>query len=247
MEFRSKTATASEHTPGYEELLVKQRLTEKVLVTMLEVRGASAAINRQICESNELAAYLSVRRDHKIMLNSIANFVGGGMAEITGGSFQIPVHMVNLDKAGNIIETIGGGLQTGLSLLAMRQQAGGQKTFESDPNMLAKFFDLAPVPEYECPPTVWKFLSAVPPGSTDGLTRRQHLSNVWINLGRLKDPNQPGSKAYLQQLAAAHPRHQVVNIDLLATRAAMLDDLDALIAEIDQLLLELMQVISIPE
>ncbi|MBI4534516.1 MAG: hypothetical protein HY711_11280, partial [Candidatus Melainabacteria bacterium] len=90
-------------------------------------------------------------------------------------------------------------------------------------------------------PTVWKYLNATPPGSNHGLSRRVRLTNTWLQLGRLNQLNQPSLRRNLEQLASANPKHQVVTIDVLANRSAMLSDLSAVVAQIDALLLELMQ------
>ncbi len=244
-ESRAITNKGAQAASELAELSIKQQLTDNIIVAMLEVRGASAAINREICETNELASFLSDRRDKRVLINSIANFTSGGIAEIAGGGLQLSTREP-VQSAGNMLEIIGGGLQTGLSLLALRQQRGEQRSFESDPNMLAKLFDFTPDADSDFPPTVWTYLNSVPPGAKNGLTRRQHLLSTWIKLGRVTPGNRANLHRALEQLASASSQRQQVNIDMLSSRAAMLSDLGAVVAEIDTLLLELMQYVSRP-
>ncbi|MBI4533755.1 MAG: hypothetical protein HY711_07385, partial [Candidatus Melainabacteria bacterium] len=133
-QLRLKNIQIGSGLPDQEELWVKQQLTDKVIVAMLEVRGTTAAINREICEANELAAYLSARRDKKIFLNSLANLVSGGVGEVAGGAFELG-QTRRSENVGDLLEMLGGAMQSGLGTLALRQQRGERRTFASDPNM----------------------------------------------------------------------------------------------------------------
>jgi hypothetical protein len=223
-------------------LIAKQELTETLLCQSFEVRSCLGKLDMEIAEADDLQAFLEERRDRAIRLNTVANFISGGITGIVGGSLD--VSQVTEKGAGSI--DLGEGItQTAIALLALKEQQGERRLMEGMPSMLARLFDnenvgtsYSKVRDY--PVTIWNFLNSSSGGSN--LTRREILINHWNDLkitGRHKvfKAVQDGK---IKHLLGTHPR-TVVTIDLLDARSAMLHDVRAIISQMDQYLLELMQ------
>ena len=115
-----------------------------------------------------MQAFLEERRDKVIRLNTIANFISGGVTGIVGGALKIG--SVN-EQSANGIDTGEGITQTALALLALKQQAGEKKIVDGTPNMLTKLFDINAIhTQRDYPPSVWNYLTSVPESSSTGLT-----------------------------------------------------------------------------
>lgn len=229
-EFRKSPPDAAH---ALELVQTKQAIMQGVLVAMLQVRATSAQIANDIFEAGQVRNLLEGRRDRVIKLNTMANLASGGIAEMAGGALQL-IPNQKLDNAGNIIEMIGGGVQSGLSAWALRQQEGSKLATPTRPNMLAPILDLSTNQDSKYPIAVWKFLNTIP--AEGGGTRRALLVQQWIACGRLsgRDPR------LLSALTGHGGKRHPVTIEMLEDRQAMLLDLNALISRIDRHLLEIL-------
>jgi len=229
-EFRRAPVGASH---ALELVETKQAVMHGVLIALLQVRATSAQIANDIFEAGQIRNLLEGRRDRVIKLNTLANLASGGVAEMAGGALQL-IPNQKLDNAGNIIEMIGGGLQSGLSLWALRQQEGARLATPARPNMLAPILDQNTNQDSKYPIVVWKFLNTIPPEG--GGTRRQLLVKQWLEYGRLADRDPRMLSALSGNGGKRHP----VSIDVLEDRQAMLSDVNAVVSRIDKQLLEIL-------
>jgi len=223
-------------------LVIKSAITEAIVSESFEVRSCMSNLETEIAQADDLQAFLEERRDRVIRLNTIANFLSGGITGIVGGALKLG----NASEQGaNGIDTGEGITQTTLALWALKQQVGEKKIVEGTPNMLAKVFDLdCQHSERDYPPSVWRYLCSVPESSQTGLTRQQELLKRWKKLKVISDKKQNvSSKEVVGHITGTDPR-SIVTIDLLDARSAMLHDVRALVAEMDHPLLELMQAVK---
>jgi hypothetical protein len=222
-------------------LLLKQSLTESVLSESFEVRSCLSNLETEIAQADDLQAFLEERRDKVIRLNTIANFISGGVTGIIGGALKIG--SVN-EQSANGIDTGEGITQTALALLALKQQSGEKKIVDGTPNMLTKLFDINTIhTQRDYPPSVWNYLTSVPANSSTGLTRQQTLMKRWQDLKVINTKaNQTHRKEVIGHITGTH-QQPIVSIDLLDARSAMLHDVRAVVSEMDHPLLELMQTI----
>lgn len=224
-----------------ERLRLKQRIIQTVLVAMLQVRGTSAQIAYEVFEAGQMLNRLSARRDRAIKYNTIANLVTGGVSETLGGALQL-VPNQQIDAAGNLAELVGGAVQTGLSGLALKQQAGGHPKVSAQPNMLAPIFDKKTDSDSRYPRVVWNYLESIPPGETQ--SRRVLMIKQWREYDRL--PSSASGSWRIATLTGSGTPRQEVTIDLLQDRQALLTDLTAFIQQIDKRLLEIMLFTDMP-
>lgn len=213
----------------------KQAIMQAVLVAMLQVRATSAQIAYDVFEAGQVRTLLEAKRDRVIKLNTIANFISGGVSELAGGAFQLDPNSIPLDNAGNIVEMVGGAAQMSLSALALRQQNGSKRNTAGRANMLAPIFDQSTNEDSKYPSIVWAYLNA--PVSSGTQSRRQALIKQWLEYGRLasKDP------AYISALTGGGGRRTYsATIDLLEDRQALLTDVNAMVSRLDRFLLEIL-------
>ncbi len=222
-------------------LLLKQSLTESVVYESFEVRSCLSNLETEIAQADDLQAFLEERRDKVIRLNTIANFVSGGVTGIVGGALKIGGAN---EQSANGIDTGEGIVQTALALLALKQQSGEKKIVEGTPNMLTKLFDInSSHTQRDYPPSVWNYLTSVPENSSTGLTRQQTLMKRWQDLKVINTKaSERQRREAIGHITGTHAQ-PIVSIDLLDARSAMLHDVRAVVSEMDHPLLELMQTI----
>ena len=235
------SAVQSSNSDLLKALLLKQSLTESVVYESFEVRSCLSNLETEIAQADDLQAFLEERRDKVIRLNTIANFISGGVTGIVGGALKIGG--VN-EQSANGIDTGEGITQTALALLALKQQSGEKKIVEGTPNMLTKLFDInSSHTQRDYPPSVWNYLTSVPENSSTGLTRQQTLMKRWQDLKVINTKaSERQRKEAIGHITGTHPQ-PIVSIDLLDARSAMLHDVRAVVSEMDHPLLELMQTI----
>lgn len=214
---------------------VRQTMMEDLLTQSFEIRGVLAEIDQEMAEADDLRAYLERRRDKSIRLNTIANFLSGGITGIVSGA----IDMGEVNRFAPIsIDTGEGIVQTAIALYALKQQNGEKRLMEGVPNKLAKVLDLKPASDY--PENIWKYLNSVAPNHTK--TRKEVMVEHWAKSGMIERAKMRGRKDHLTHIAGNTPK-VVISIDLLDARAAMLSDLKACISEMDVYLSELLQIL----
>lgn len=203
-------------------LALRQEITEAVLATSLQVDGVVAEIDSEIAQTNGIRAYLESRRDRRIGINTVANIVTGGGMGVVGQLIQIKNNTL-----GNVVGAVAGGASSILSVIAIRQQRGGQQSMGIAPNMLAKIFDRTPEFHSDYPEVVWSYLNAVPPTEGGTETRRAKLIKQWTQLGRLDAAPTPKAQHKIDLLTTSISQQTSLSIDVLADRAMMLADVRA--------------------
>lgn len=234
-----KALEAAAVSPGRDRLdllIRKQNLTEAILAQSFEIRAVISKIEIEIADSDDLQALLEERRDKAVRLNSIANFISGGITGVVGSSLNLGDLNPKIDDG---IDLSDGVVQSGLAILALKQQAGEKHIMKGLPNMLGRLMTADPNPEFT--PVIWKYINEAPPGGGSE-TRRDQLLAHWRKLGLIdrERRDKTSEKERNKQIAGMTPTTKI-SIDLLDARSAMLHDLKATIAELDNYLLELIQ------
>lgn len=230
-----RDAPASDLEAQLRRLNVRQTLIEDLLTENFEIRGVLAEIDQEMAEADDLRAYLERRRDKSIRLNTIANFLSGGITGIVSGG----IDLADVNRYAPIsIDTGEGIVQTAIAMLALKQQSGEKRLMSGVPNKLAKVLDLTPAADY--PQNIWKYLNTPSPSHTQ--TRREVLVEHWAKSGMIEKAKMRGRKDHLNHLAGNSDKI-IISIDLLDARSAMLSDLKACISEMDVYLSELLQIL----
>ncbi|MBY0548566.1 MAG: hypothetical protein K2W95_14950 [Candidatus Obscuribacterales bacterium] len=217
-----------------DRLKLKQTLSMKVAVATLQVRDATARIERELAYINRLSGVLEDRRDKAIKLNSIENVVAsGGISEI-GNSRSFAANQVT----NNVLQLVAGGATIGLGSWALKQQSGGAHRLPAKPNMLAEVFNIQTDADSKYPDFVWTYLNRAPVGGTK--TRLQAMLERWQQFKVIpRNINTPEGRRRVAVLTNTIPNGKA-NIEVFADRSDMLVDLRSEIFQIDRDLLDLM-------
>jgi hypothetical protein len=192
---------------------------EKTLESALEIQVASDKVDEELNYNYHIVlAQLLQSRAKWLQWNYNLNFLQSGIMGIVAGR----LYLSHFTYAGDRQFVISGGIGTGLTTLAILQMHGFWRKVDTPPNSLAQVLNLEPDSEYRFSPLVSNYLNAVPPGSTDGLTRRESLNEAWkknhvttMNLDRKKS---------LEALAAMPP-HKYDTIKIVTNRNVLLQSL----------------------
>lgn len=240
-ELRAQSPASMTVDSKLELLTVRQDCAEAVQLASCEVRSVTARIDRECANAGEVLAYLAERRDRAVRLNTYADLVSGGLTGIISGSLKlgdVP------GPAGDIIDTVEGAMQTGLSAWALQQQRGEQRREQGAPSILTHLFQQKSVAEKDYPPAVWSFLTMPLPAAANKACRVDNLVDRWLKLGLCFTHR--GHRAGLEKRVqhVSGPNSPKVTVDILEDRVAMLNDLRATVVHMDVELLELMQVVQ---
>lgn len=222
---------------------VRQDLDENILSAFLATRRVVSELDRQVSGYDAVARVLEEKRDQAIRNNNILNFISGGALAVTQGAISIGTPM-KYQNAGNELGTIAGAVTAMIGAYALKLQAGGKRSSERDPNMLAPIFGLVPNEPNKYPSLVWNYLNDYEPGQKK--SRREQLIDRWIKLNYIEPLNKPSSKKHLEELAGTIPLHKDVTIDLLRDRIPMLQDVRAAVAGINEYLDEILTFVRSP-
>ncbi|MBX9686646.1 MAG: hypothetical protein K2X27_08085 [Candidatus Obscuribacterales bacterium] len=221
-----------------EALLIRQNLSETMQNTTLELRTVVARVDREIASANEIHAHLAERRDRAVRLNTYADFISGGVTGIVSGSMKLGdvTHF-----APDVIDTVEGVVQSGLSCWALSQQKGERRMEQGIPSILAHLINQSKSAENDYPHSTWTYLN-LPANGSSGPSALKQLVDRWFSLDLcLRHTGHRGSKDKRQQSLSSGKLK--LTIDILEDRLAMLTDLRSCLLQMDYVNLELLQFI----
>ncbi len=229
-------------SPTVESLALRQDTIESILQSALEVRTVAARIDREMANANEVLAYFAERRDRAVRLNTYADLISGGITGILSGSFKV-AEMRGVTP--DLIDTIEGSLQTGLSAWALQQQSGEKRREQAVPSLLTHLFQQKANAEHDYPPSVWAYLSSPLPASKTNASRLDIVVDRWMKLELcLSHGGHRADTTDRAKRVAGHLDSRKITIDVLEDRIAMLSDLRATVVQMDSDLLEMMQIVK---
>jgi len=120
-----------------EELLLRQQITEAVVVASFDVDDVLNRIDYERAQVIELRDILRSNRDRAVGTTSVATLaIGTGLGAVSG----VLQFSDTTKGAGNIIGFAAGGISTLLSFHSIRQQRSGKRPAWVLPDMLSPFF-----------------------------------------------------------------------------------------------------------
>lgn len=208
----------------WKSLVLHQRIYESVTIAQLQADATVASIDNEIAHSAEVRGYLADRRDRTVTrANLFSALLGGGLGAVSAG-LQISSKRTNAAVATGIA---GGTVSAGLAVYGIQAQRGGMRNPETESNMLAEFFGRPELPTSHYPRIVWQFLNEAAPSDSDRLIRRDRLIRTWLELNRLDSLTTPAGKLKIERVTSMPSQHQLLTIDDLEDRIAMLQDVRA--------------------
>jgi hypothetical protein len=205
-------------------LWLHQHIAERVQAASLEVDATIAQIDNEITRANELRGFLSDRRDRSVSRANLLSALLGGSVGATASGLQLSS---NLNKSAAGVGIGAGALSATLALTGIREEKGKTSAFDFESNMLAQFFGRPVLPNSQYPQTIWTFLNEESPTGPMGLSRKQQLLQIWVDVKRIDSLESTQKIAHL----TSQPSERLqLSIDDLEDRSAMLQDVRARIS-----------------
>lgn len=210
------------HPNAQRTSLLREKIQETILESFFDAQSVSAEADREQARLAILRETLISRRDHSIELNNAGNFIASGALNTIGSVLGFPVRANPVP--GNLNQMMGGVVSTGMSMYALKQQAGGKARGEGSPTLLAELFGRPTDFRTDYPESVWRFLHAQ---SVDqpGKTRAQILEERWIERQYL-EPHGSARETSKLDAVCGKGNHKV-SIDDLSDEMSMISDVSA--------------------
>lgn len=221
---------------------IKQDLVEAIEQARLEVDYVQAELSIEIAGHSELVQKFSEDRDEFVNKTNLWSFRTNGALWAIAEAMAIPTYrQPRFAIPSGAVGIVAGIVPSAFSIFATRSLKGGRYEREARPNMLAKIFDYPVVARTEYPDSVLAYLHTVPSNSKDNLSRLDQLIGRWAEDKNIHSFSDRNSR---KQLDAITGSVQIqLTIELVADRLTMLQQLSAVINQINRPLLELMMVV----
>lgn len=207
----------------------------------LEIDFAQAELAVEIAGSAELLQAYSAERDQRINALNLWSFRTNGALWALAEGLDIPTYVhPRLSIPSGTIGIAAGLVPSAFSAFAVRSSNSGHYDRDPRPNMLSPLFDYQVTPRIEYPKSVWNYLHAPPADDESGRTRLDRLVDNWIEDKNIHVFSDRNSRAQLDSLTGSVQKR--LTIDLLADRLNMLQQVSALISQMNRPLLELIMV-----
>lgn len=215
-------------------------MLEKILGAAFEVRQVVDLIDRDKHYQFDVLLPKLVRvRDRVNLLSNTATFTEIGVLKCIAGGDFVAERTSEGAKKIMIMDALAVAISTAnLAYLKLYRQK--QK---SEVNVLANIFDFDAPSDSRFSPLITSYLEAVPPGSANGMTRKQQLISHWKTVGRLS--SKKGSAEALASVSSMHNR-RVETIELANNRVEMLFDVGGTVETLDTALLNLLNSVILP-
>jgi hypothetical protein len=216
-------------------------MIEKILGAALEVRQVVDRIDQEKHYQLDILLPQLVRvRDRVNLLTNTANFTEiGVLKNIAGGQFY---HHHNRAGAVTLMTMDAISVLLSTANLAYLKLYGHKQ--DSQVNVLANVLKFDRPSQYRFCSLISSYLEGVPPGSANGITRKQQLLNHWEQTGMLA--NKERTTEALASLPSMQDK-RVETIELVNKRVQMLFDLRGSVETLDSGLLELLTAVILPK
>ena len=209
--------------------LLSRKIQETILEAYFDAMSVQAEADREVGRLTALQELLSSRRDRAVELNNATNFIASGtlntIGSILGFSDNIPPF------PGNFNQMMSGVVSTGMSMYALKQNAGGRVTEAGNSTILAELFGRPSNSDTSYPESVWRYFHS--PSSLDpAMSRAELMEKLWISRGHLERHGSPREKLKLDMVCGVPlPKNAKITMDDLADQISMISHV-ARIAEL---------------
>jgi hypothetical protein len=221
---------------------VKEDIRETIEQARLEVDFVQAELSVELAGQSELLRAYSEARDNRVNFANIWGFRTNGALWALAEALDIPTYKrPRYSIPSGTIGILAGIVPSAFSILAVRESSGGHYDRAPRPNMLSKIFDYPCVPRIDYPDDVLAFLRTVPAKSRPGYSRIDQLVDRWIadkNIHIFSDRN---STKQLDVITGTVQNR--LTIQSISDRLTMLQQLSAIINQMNRPLLELMMAV----
>jgi hypothetical protein len=238
----SELTTAKDPRAGpvtsLEELSLRQRITDAVVVASLDVDSVLDEMDYEREQTVEVRSILRAHRDRAIGTTNLGVLAASTGLGIVGGVLSFSN---TTSKVGNAIGFASGGIGTLFSLRSYRQVHAAERPAWVLPNMLAVFFSQPEEQHSHYPEDVLTYLNSVPPGEGSPASRKEQLLAKWIAAGRMGPLDSPQSKQRIALLTSTNAADKRLDMALLNERGALLADVRDEVAQMKHDLADLLR------
>jgi hypothetical protein len=221
---------------------LKEDILEKIEQTRLEIDFTQAELAVDIAIQNELLRAYTETRDNKVNEVNKLSFRTNGILWAVAEGLDIPTYShPRYSISSGTIGILAGLVPSVFSLVALNGLKGGHYEDTTRPNMLCKVFGYPSTPQIDYPDSVMAYLKSVPPAHPDWKPRIDYIIDRWAsdeNIHSFTDRN-----SHKQTTAVTGFEKSNLTIDLVSDRLTMLQQLSAIIYQMNRPLLELMMVV----
>lgn len=239
-EILDRNRTSARNGEDLQTLALDLYVIEKILGGALEVRQLVDRIDQEKHYQFDILLPQLVRVSNRVnLLTNTATFTEiGVLKNIAGGAFTRQKNvsgtelLLTMDAIAVLLSTAN------LAYLKLYRHKQ-----DSQVNELANVFKFDTPSRTHFSSLVSSYLEGIPPGSENGISRKQKLLNHWKQAGLL--PKKERSKEVLASMPSMHDK-RVETIELVGKRVRMLFDLKGTVETLDSGLLQLLTAIILP-
>ena len=236
-------------------LYLRTKLMQYLQTASLEVNSAKAEVEMAIAKIDDSRALIVEKRARVLKRNSVINFVSGGVTKMVGYSLALG----DTTLTTNLLEILDGGIQSGLSVLTVREQEEEKHYSQNLPPLLLTVINGNNDISLDYSTSVWQYLnshsfsgeeiisaSTINAGgdTTGGETRRDKLIAAWSSSGMIARHHKVKPRGVTPQ-GAKVGQGKSFSAQLLEDRAAMLSDLKSVVAQMNNSLMQLSQAVKV--
>jgi hypothetical protein len=221
---------------------LKESIVETIEQTRLEIDFTQAELAVDVSVQNELLRAYTEARDKRVNDVNKWSFRTNGALWAVAEALDIPTYnRPRYSISSGTVGILAGLVPSVFSMVALHGLKGGHYEDTSRPNMLCKIFDYPTTPQIEYPDSVVAFLHSVPANHPDWKPRIDYMIDRWAldeNIHSFTDKN---SREQLNALTGFEQSKLTIN--LVSDRLTILQQLSAVIYQMNRPLLELMMVV----
>jgi hypothetical protein len=221
-----------------EELALRQRITDAIVVASLDVDSVLDEMDYEREQTVELRSIIRARRDRAIGTTNLAVLAAGTGLGAVGGILSLSKKTSTM---GNGIGFASGGISTLFSLRGYRQVHRVDRPAWVLPNMLAVFLSQPEERHSHYPEDILAYLNSVPPGKGLPVSRKEQVLAEWIAAGRMGPVDLPQSKQRVALLTGTNAADKRLDMKLLNERGAMLADARDEVAQMKHALADILR------
>ena len=210
----SQAESSREHPLA--EMQSRQRLAERLLLTLFEITSATAELTCERDRADQVANRIEDIDGARVKRLTIASILFGGIAGIVSGGIGLAA---GASVGGEAADVAGGTLASWFGVSALFTHSAVE--FRHERNVLQEIWADPPEPHLFSP-TIWRYLHHA--RDEGGKVPREQVLDSWHQAGRLGEHGSPDEQDRRQLFFGTGGRYGAAD---LRARASMLETLEA--------------------
>ncbi|HEY9713428.1 MAG TPA: hypothetical protein V6C72_08150 [Chroococcales cyanobacterium] len=205
-------------------LILREEIMETIMESYFDAASFIGEADREQTRLEALRETVVGKRDRAVQTNNAVNFMASGTLNTIGAVLGFPKNAIPFP--GNLNQMLSGVVSTGMSMYALKQNAGGKIVGTRSPTLLAELFGRPVDDRTRYPESVWRFFHGRHPDQAD-MTRAEYLENLWISQDRLEQHGSKREQLKLDLVCGVDSPNKKMTADDLSDQIDMIDDLGA--------------------